>query len=163
MKRKIIIAFCLIIINGTYTLAQTNQPNAAKEDLSTSEAQVLSAANWIITTGLTVELEKRKPVNAIVLKWYIDTITLNIKLVEKLSAIYGDNSELLMMFFAGYSKYYLENKKTTANPAAIKAGLISLIEVYKRGVGVTKDEELEKLVSLAGANKLDDYVKNNFD
>lgn len=163
MKREIIIAFCFFIISATYACAQTNQPNAAKEDLNTSEAQVLSAANWIITTGLTVELEKRKPANSIVLKWYIDTITLNIKLVEKLSAIYGDNSDLLMMFFAGYSKYYLENKKRTANPAAIKAGLIALIDVYKRGIGVTKDEELEKLVSLADANKLDEYVKNNFD
>jgi hypothetical protein len=162
MKRYLFFAIYLIIISGTYSLAQTNLPNAAKDELSTSETQVLKAANWIISTGLTVELEKRKPVNSIVLKWYIDTITLNIKLVENLSAIYGDNSDLLMMFFAGYSKYYLENKKTTTNSAATKAGLLSLINVYKRGIGVTKGEELEKLVALADANKLDDYVKNNF-
>ena len=87
MKRYLFFAIYLIIISGTYSLAQTNLPNAAKDELSTSETQVLKAANWIISTGLTVELEKRKPVNSIVLKWYIDTITLNIKLVENLSAI----------------------------------------------------------------------------
>ncbi|MBP8115354.1 MAG: hypothetical protein KAY50_08355 [Chitinophagaceae bacterium] len=163
MKRKIFFAFFLIIISVTYSVAQTNLPNAAKADLSASETQVLNSANWIITTGLTVELGKRKPANGIVLKWYIDTITLNIKLVEKLSAIYGANSDLLMMFFAGYSKFYLENKKTATNSAATKAGLISLINVYKRGIGVTKGEELEKLVALADADKIDDYIKNNFD
>ncbi len=163
MKRKIFFALFLMITSVTYSAAQTNLPNAAKADLSTSETQVLSAANWIITTGLSVELEKRKPANSIVLKWYIDTITLNIKLVEKLSAIYGDNSDLLMTFFAGYSKYYLENKKTSTNSAATKAGLTSLINIYKRGIGVTKNEELEKLVTLADSDKLTDYVKNNFD
>lgn len=163
MKRKIFFLTFLMIISSTYTIAQTTPQNAIKEDLTESEAQVVRAANWIITTGLSVELEKRKGINSIVLKWYIDTITLNISLVEKLSAIYGDNSDLLMMFFAGYSKFYLENKKTATNSASTKAGLISLINVYKKGIGVTKSEELEKLITLADANKLDDYVKNNFD
>ncbi|MBK7308861.1 MAG: hypothetical protein IPI88_18850 [Chitinophagaceae bacterium] len=163
MKRKIFFALFLIIISVTYSVAQTNLPNVAKADLSESETQVLNSANWIITTGLTVDLEKRKPANGIVLKWYIDTITLNIKLVEKLSAIYGANSDLLMMFFAGYSKFYLENKKTATNSAATKAGLISLLNVYKRGIGVTKGQELEKLVALADADKIDYYIKNNFD
>lgn len=68
MKGKMFFAFFLIVVSGTNSVAQTNLPNATTEDLSTSETQVLSAANWIITTGLTVELEKRKPVNSIVLK-----------------------------------------------------------------------------------------------
>ena len=163
MKKRIFFAIFLSLITSTYTVAQTSSPNAAMVNLSTSEIQVLKAANWIITTGLTVELEKRKPANSIVLKWYIDTITLNISLVEKLKAIYGDNSDLLLTFFAGYSKFYLENKKTTTNLTATKAGLITLISIYKRGIGVTKNEELEKLVTLADTDKLDEYVKSNFD
>jgi len=163
MKKAIFFTFFLIIIGSSYTIAQTNPQNAANENLSKLETHVLSAANWIITTGLTVELEKIKCVNVIVLKWYIDTITLNISLVEKLKTIYGDNSVLLIYFFAGYSKYYLENKKTITKLAATKAGIISLLNVYKKGIGVTKSEELEKLMILADNDKLNDYVKNNFD
>ena len=162
MKRKFFFTIFILIISSTYTTAQTSPQNTAKEELNKSEMQVLNTADWIIATGLTVELEKRKEKNSIVLQWYIDTITLNISLLEKLMAIYGDNSDLLMMFFAGYSKFYLENKKTTTNLAATKAGLISLINVYKKGIGVTKSEGLEKLILLADDNKLDEYVKNNF-
>ncbi|MEO5942183.1 MAG: hypothetical protein ABIP30_02375 [Ferruginibacter sp.] len=135
----------------------------SKEDSTKLEASIVNAVNWIETTDLDKQHDKRKDVNGFILKWYIDVFTLNISLVEKLSSINEGNSDLLLIYFGGFAKYYIENKTTYTKLAATKAGLISVMTVYKKGIGITKSKELEKLIKLTGENKLDDYVKENFD
>jgi len=158
MKKIILLATLLMTLSKTTIIAQVTSQSLTKD-----EALVIQAANWVETTDLDKELEKRKEINSIVLKWYIDTITLNMSLVEKLSTINEGNSEFLMIFFAGYSRYFIENKKNITNLAATKAGLISVMKVYKKGIGVTKSQEIEKLIKLTDENKLEDYIKTNFD
>ena len=68
-----------------------------------------------------------------------------------------------MVFFAGFSKYFIENKNTVTKLTATKAGLISVMTVYKKGIGVTKSQEIENLIKLTSDNKLEEYIKSNFD
>ena len=158
MKQLRFLAFVFLALSNTHLFAQTTPAR-----LTAIEDSVIQAAKWIESTDLDKETGKRKEINSIVLKWYIDSISLNISLVEKLSELNEGNPELLMAFFAGYSRYYLENKKTVAKPAATRAGLISVMNVYQKGIAVTKSSGIDNLVELHRQNKLDDYIKSNFE
>lgn len=47
--------------------------------------------------------------------------------------LYGKNNELLVLYMGSYSSYFIENKNADKT-SAIKAGLVSMINVYKKGI-----------------------------
>ena len=134
----------------------------SKQDSIIMKRDVVESTKWIEETDLNKDIIKRKKINAFVLQWYIDNISLNMSLVEKLSDMNEGNSDLLLVFFAGSSRYYIENEISNTKFAATKAGLTSVMNVYKKGIGVTKSEELENLINLT-TGKLDKYIEDNFD
>ena len=69
----------------------------------------------------------------------------------------------MIIYFAGFSRYYIEHKTEKPKFEAQKAGLISAMNVYKKGVGIKNSPELDQLVKLTEQGKLDDYVRNNFE
>lgn len=166
--KKLLPIFILSFFLNINLIAQSNFEIPADNKLLTKQdsikmgKDVIEAAKWIITTDLDKEEVKRKAVNGFVLKWYIDNIGLNMSLVEKLSEMNEGNSDLLLVYFAGASKYFIENKPSKNGFEATKAGLLSVIEVYKKGIGITKSKGLEDLTKLKEENKLDQYIKNNF-
>jgi predicted Fe-Mo cluster-binding NifX family protein len=62
---------------------------------------------------------------------------------------------------ASYSAYSLENKNAD-KIAATKAGIISMINVYKKGISISKSKEMEKAIKALDQNKLDEYIAKNF-
>ncbi|MGS0747268.1 hypothetical protein [Halpernia sp. GG3] len=126
------------------------------------ETDLIKAAKWIKDTDLNKEQATRKAANSFVLQWYINNIGLNIKLVEKLSSINEGNSDLLLVYFAGASNYYLENKLSNVNSEMTKAGLISVMNVYKKGIGITKSKGIDNLIKITEQNELDKYLSDNF-
>lgn len=134
----------------------------SKQDSVKIENDLLVVSNWLIESDLDKEPEKRKKANALVLQWYIDNITLNITLVEKLAEINEGNADLLLVYFAGFSKYYIKNKKDFSKLNATRSGLTSVLQVYNKGLNVTKSGGLDKLTKINAENKLDDFIKENF-
>lgn len=134
----------------------------SKQDSVKIENDLLVVSNWLIESDLDKEPEKRKKANAFVLQWYIDNITLNITLVEKLAEINEGNADLLLVYFAGFSKYYIKNKKDFSKLNATRSGLTSVLQVYNKGLNVTKSGGLDKLTKINAENKLDDFIKENF-
>ena len=63
---------------------------------------------------------------------------------------------------AAYARNFLENKNSATKFTATKAGLISIMNVYKKGIEITRSKEMDKLIGLAGDNKLDDYIRDKF-
>lgn len=59
---------------------------------------------------------------------------------------------------AGWTKYSLENNYSQDIPKGSIAGLRSAINVYKKGVGLKKDKEMEKLVQLEEKGELEKWV-----
>lgn len=132
----------------------------AKDDYTQYEPAVIEAAKWLEETDLNKETGKRQQVNAFVLKWVSGSPTVHVEINEKLGKIYGKNIQLLALYIASYTRHFLENKSTATKFSATKAGLISMIDVYKKGIEITKSKEMDKLIKLKDNNKLDDYINN---
>ena len=134
----------------------------SKGDYTKYEPQVIDAAKWLEQTGLDKEIDKRKEVTSFVLQWISGSPTISIAITEKLAKIYGKNGQLLGIYLASYARNFLENKNTATKFSATKAGLTSMMNVYKKGIGITKSKEMDKLINLTDENKLDDYINKNF-
>lgn len=160
--------FALIALCNTNLSAQTTfdvPPNAelnSKEDFVKYEPDIIAASKWLEATDLDKEIEKRKQVSAFVLKWVIGSPTVNVSIDEQLGKIYGKNADLLLIYLSSYTRYFLENKSTATKFLGTKAGLTSIMNVYKKGIEITKSKEMDKLIKLTEENKLDDYINEKF-
>jgi hypothetical protein len=111
---------------------------------------------------LDKETEKRKQVNGFVSQWVSGSPTVNVDIGENLLKLYGKNAELLGIYIASYARNFLENRNTATKFSATKAGLTSMMNVYEKGINVSRSKELEKLIKLTEENKLDQYINDNF-
>ena len=168
VKNLFLLCVFLTIVNIPTIKAQVtfdvpqNVDLKSKEDYAKYEALVIDAAKWLEATDLDKEPEKRQQVNAFVLQWISGSPTLNVEITTQLSKIYGKNFQLLGVYLASYARSFLENKNTATKFSATKAGLISMMNVYEKAIGISKSKEMEKLIKLTDENKLDDYISNTF-
>ncbi|MES2288015.1 MAG: hypothetical protein V4547_20175 [Bacteroidota bacterium] len=170
MKRIkfLLLTFALTILIFKNISAQTtfNVPQnvelKADEDYAKYEKDIVAATKWLETIDLNKETEKRKETNAFVLKWITGSPTISISLTEQLQKIYGKNAELLLIYMASYASFFLENKSTATAFTATKAGLISIMNVYKKRIEISSNKEMDKLIKLNEEGKLDNYIKDKF-
>jgi hypothetical protein len=86
------------------------------------------------------------------------SITLDADVVSKLA---DKNEQLLVLFMAGWTRYALENNYSKDNQKGYLEGLKSLINVYKKGIDIKKDKDVEKFVELHEKGELEAWVKEN--
>ena len=60
----------------------------------------------------------------------------------------------------GWTKYCLENNYSKDNLKGNLAGIRSAIKVYKLGVGLKKDKEMQKLIDLEDKGELEKWVND---
>lgn len=162
--------FCLLLASTSISsvYAQTifevpqNVELSSKDDYAKYEPAIIDAAKWLEATDLDKEVDKRKDVNSFVLRWVSGSPTISIDITEKLAKLYGKNAQLLGIYLASYARNFLENKNTATRFSATKAALTSMMNVYKKGIDISKSKEMEKLIKLTDENKLDDYISENF-
>jgi len=128
-----------------------------EEDYANSETTIINAARWLEET----DLDKRAKVNAFVVLWMIGTKAVSVEITEPLSKIYGKNAQLLPLYFASYARNILENKSTSNKFTATKSGLISIMNIYKKGIQITKNKDMEKTIKMTDS-ELDSYINKNF-
>ena len=165
--KKIIITFVLTLFAAISVTSQTKfdlpqniELNKAS-DYAKYENDIVSAAKWLEETDLNQEAKKRKQVDVFIIKWVSGTPNFTIDMNQSLIKLYGDNHELLVLFMASYSAYSLENKNANKT-AATKTGIVSMINVYKKGISIKKSKEMEKAIKALDQNKLDEYIQKNF-
>jgi len=158
----------LLLLSFTDISAQTrfdvpsNVQLNVKEDYAKYEPDIIAATNWLESNPLDREPEKRKEVSAFVMKWIIGSPSVNVSLTEQIQKLYGKNASLLIIYMGSYTRHFLENKTTATVFSGTKAGLISMMNVYKKDIDIAKSKEMEKLVKLTEENKLDEYIKEKF-
>jgi hypothetical protein len=131
-----------------------------KDDYAKYETAIIEAAKWLEETDLNKEADKRQQVNSFIIQWISGSPTVSVDITEQLAKVYGKNVQLLALYLASYSKEYLENKNTATKFSATKAGLISMMNVYKKGIEISKSKEMDKLIKMTSDNKLDEYINN---
>ena len=156
-----ILSISVLLGQATFEVPQ-NAEFKTKEDYAKYEASVIDAAKWLESTDLDKETEKRKQVNGFVSQWLSGSPTVNVDIGENLLKLYGKNAELLGIYIASYARNFLENRNTATKFSATKAGLTSMMNVYEKGINVSRSKELEKLIKLTEENKLDQYINDNF-
>lgn len=133
----------------------------AESDYARYESDVINAAKWLEETDLDKEVSKRKNVGAFIIQWISGAPNVTVDMTEALMNLYGENHQLMAVYLANYSRHFLENKDAT-KASGIKAGIISMINVYKKGIAITKNKEMDKAIKSYGQNKIDEYIAKKF-
>lgn len=127
-------------------------------DYARYDSDIVKAAQWLIETDLDKELQKRMDVNQFVLVWVTGNPFMKLTLYEKVLTSYGKNPQLLTIYMASYAAYWTKENNEVG---AIKAGFQAMIKVYKKGIGITKYEQMNKLSKMSD-EQLEKYINTNF-
>jgi hypothetical protein len=129
-----------------------------KEEFVQSEKKVLATINWLENTPLDEDAKRHQQQYALLTGWITNSPTVTITLNASIVNFTKKNSELIMFFMAGWTKYSLENSYSKDETKGNIAGVRCAINVYKKGVGLKKDKAMEKLVQLEDKGELEKWV-----
>ena len=169
MKQSLVCASLLFIFlfSGKFSFAQAafelpqNIELNAKEDYTKYEPVVVEAAKWLEATDLDKDAQKRQEINDFVLQWVSGSSTVSVDITPQLSKIYGKNTQLIGIYLASYSRNFIENRSTATKLTAAKAGIISMMNVYKKDIRIIKNKEMDKLIKFSDS-ELQAYVAEKF-
>lgn len=152
-------ALCVSLI----TTAQSFEPPAlpvTKEEFIKSEPDIIAAAKWLEATALGTQKEKTLQVNTYVMSWITNSPTVNVELDANLvNDLVEKNTQLMMVFIAGYTRYCLENNYSKDKLKATTAGIKSIINCYALGGDAKKNKTLTKAIEADKKGELEDWVK----
>lgn len=128
-----------------------------KEAFVASEKAVLATVNWLENTPVKTDEEKHRQQYTLLTAWITNSPTVTLEINADLLTFTKKNSELLMMFLAGWTRYALQNNYSKdAVPGSI-AGIRCAAKVYKAG-GLKTDKEMQKLIELDEKGELEKWV-----
>ncbi|QHS58784.1 hypothetical protein [Chitinophaga agri] len=163
MKFLLSVTFALLL--GLTTFAQ-NRPAfpalKAKEDYAKAEPLFQQLTEWITETDLDKQKDERLLSNGFLMEWLTGSPTVTVQMGDPLLKVFDKNPQLLMVYMANYASYCISKQSSADKAAAAKAGLLSVIRVYQKGLAVVKNKALEKVIAANDDNKLDEYIDKNF-
>ncbi len=174
MKKShlVIIYFIFINLNVFSLKAQEKLiipiPNTPRllidKDYANAEASIIECAEWLQTTDLDKEKVKRSEIENFVFKWIFGSPSYRKKAVyyKQLVFLTENNKALFCVFHANYFRFLIENKKNATHENAIKAGLLSMLFVYNKGIETNKSAQLDYLSKVNSSKQLDSYIKMYF-
>lgn len=128
------------------------------EEYKPTEPNVIATINWLETTPVTSETDKRKQQSKLLMEWIMGSPTVTVALNGYIMDYCEKNNELFTMFMGGWTRYCLENDYSKDELQGNLAGIRSMIKVYKAG-GLKKDKKMQELVDLDASGKLEEWVK----
>jgi hypothetical protein len=163
---KNLIALLLITICIGQAIAQEFEVPKIEEfksedDFARFEKDIIACANWLEATPLNQEKEKRTAANAFMIKWVSGSSTVTIGIDEVVGKLADKNEELLVLFIGGWTRYVLQNNYSKDGKKGYLEGLKSVIAVYKKGVAIKEDKDVEKMVKLFDAGELEEWVNKH--
>lgn len=128
------------------------------EDYKETEPKVIATVNWLESTPVNEQVEKRKQQSALLVEWLMGSPSVTIELNAYIMDYCEKNKDLFTIFMGGWTKYVLENNYSKDAFEGNLAGIRSMIKVYKAG-GLKKDKKVQELVDLDANGKLEDWLK----
>jgi len=131
------------------------------DDYHKYEKDVLKAIDWLENTPANITPDKRKGVNAFILKWVSGCPYITISISPKIFKITEKNPDLFMIFIGGWIKYELANQGMSNTLDGNIAGLKNMLGYYQKekDKSLVKDKRIEKLLNLDTDGKLQSWVK----
>ena len=136
----------------------TNYSLVKAEDYTAYEQDVINGINWLISTPIEQDVEKRKGVNTFLMKWMTGSPTVKIEVRQEI-VTFLSSPDLLMAFLAGWTKYSLETRDFSNALKGNVAGIETVIIVYNKNKKVVgKNREVEKYIKLQSKGKLEQEI-----
>ena len=136
----------------------TNYSLVKAEDYTAYEQDVINGINWLISTPIEQDVEKRKGVNTFLMKWMTGSPTVKIEVRQEI-VTFLSSPDLLMAFLAGWTKYSLETRDFSNTLKGNVAGIETVIIVYNKNKKVVgKNREVEKYIKLQSKGKLEQEI-----
>lgn len=154
-------AFSILIFCQDFEVPK-NYTLVKAEDYTTYEQVILKSYDWLMTTPVNEQAEKRKEVNAFLLKWITGSPTVSIEIKQEILTFMGSSPDLLLIFMGGWTKYALESKDFNNKIAGNIAGIESVVEFYtKNKNSLPKDKNIEKYIKMKEKGTLKEYIVKN--
>ncbi len=163
MKKVILVLFIALStgLNSQSIEIPANVQLNSKEDYKKQEALVLKAIDWIQNTNLDKDIEKRKDVNAFLMKWMMGSPSVSIELIGGVVPL--DCKECLMSFLAGWTKYSLENDYSKNKIEGALSGTNRMIDFYQKNEKFLENStDIKKLIKKKKKKKLRKYLESKF-
>lgn len=164
MKLNVLFTLIISLLFSIFLQAQdfeapTDIP-ATKEEFIKSEPSILAAANWLASTPIGTEAEKRIKMNAYLMAWLTKSPTVSISVTEGLIKPFEKNPDLMFVFFGGYIRYCIEHHYNNDALHATVEGMKTVINCYNLGGSLKKDKGLNKLLEADKKGNLEEWVKS---
>lgn len=170
MKKLFLSITILLLFAGYYKAsAQTyevpkNYVLNTKEDYTKYEDDAIKTADWLQQTSWVEQSEKRKQAEEFLMNWIGSNSPITISYgTDGLMKYTGKNFELMIAYIGGFIKYSLQHKSDSGNTKCELAGIKAMIDKYNTDPGRVKDSAMEKLTKIDKENKLDEWLKTDFE
>lgn len=167
MKKQLVFSIAILFV---LSIGQIKSQNfdvpedyvlESKEDYTKYEKDVIACANWMENSPL-IKDNKRIEANSFFITWLTGSPTVTVSIDADFVVKYTEkNPDLLVIFMAGWARYSLENNYSKDIQKGYYEGYKSIINVYKKGVGVKKDKNMEKLIKLYEKGELENWITEN--
>lgn len=152
----------LFVLSAFFTFSQaellTKMPNSP-EEFKASEKKVLATIDWLESTPINEQRDKRDFQNAALITWITNSPTVTVEVNADILTFIKKNPDLLVIFMGGWTRYSLQNNYSKDVVEGTIAGLKSAIKVYKTGL-LKKDKAMQAYVDMDDKGELESYVKS---
>jgi hypothetical protein len=167
MKKRVLLIVLVIFTFPVYAqeyMVPKNVKFENKEDYAAYEPQVKETINWLLSTSLGKEANKRTEANKFLIMWLAGTPDVSINVNTDILPFIKKSPELLFPFIAGCVKYSLENNYSKDNILLNKAGIETIVAFYRNNRGyLKKDDSIEKYEKLIGKRKLEEDIRKKLE
>ncbi|MFN8256068.1 MAG: hypothetical protein U0W24_10295 [Bacteroidales bacterium] len=165
MKNLCFIAlFCLFpfVINAQEFEVPQNFKFDKLEDYAGYKSEILKCIDWLQTTPVNENAQKRKDANAFLLAWVSGSPDVRIEIKPEIVNFVESSPELLMAFIGGWTKYAIEKKDENNKVAGNLAGVNAVMDFYVKNKSVLKkDKNVEKYLKMKEKGTLEEYISKN--
>lgn len=162
MKKMALLAVSIVFafsLYGQEYIVPGNVKFENKKDYATYEPQVKETIDWLLTTSLGKEPNKRAEANAFFMMWLTGTPDVSININTDLLPFIKKSPELLMPFVAGCVRYSLDNNYSKDDIQINKAGIETVVTFYRNNRGyLKKDGDIEKYEKLIEKGTLEEDI-----
>ncbi|MGG9963575.1 hypothetical protein [Ferruginibacter sp. SUN106] len=148
----------LLLLTTITVTAQVPALPTTKEEFVSSEKDFIAAEKWLETTAIGTDTDKRKQLDAWVTAWVINSPTVTVEVRASILKLFDKNSELTILFMAGYSRYCLENNYSKDELKCNVAGIRAAINCFNLGGDVKNNKNLTKVIEQEKEGKLEEWV-----
>jgi len=157
----------VMALAATMTFAQDfdvpqNPTLKTNEDYVAQEPNVMAAIDWLMKTSPADQGEKRKDVDAFLLRWMTGTKAISMGIDSEILTFMESSPDLLTIFMAGWIKNALETKEGDNQVTGNIHGLEAVIDYYiKFRQSSAKDKHVEKYVKMKADGTLSKFIEKN--